>query len=53
MSQIKDKALKELGEEKAAIFEAHLMVLEEPELISSTISKVEDEKFNATFALKQ
>jgi len=47
--QIKDKALKELGEEKAAIFEAHLVLLEDPELISSTVDKIESEKINADY----
>lgn len=52
LSRIKDKALKELGEEKAAIFESHLMVLEDPELISSTENKIEAQKFNADYAFK-
>ena len=52
LSRIKDKALIELGEEKAAIFESHLMVLEDPELISSTETKIEAEKFNADYAFK-
>ncbi|HEY8892734.1 MAG TPA: phosphoenolpyruvate--protein phosphotransferase [Clostridium sp.] len=47
--QIKDKALKELGEEKAAIFEAHLVLLEDPELIASTVDKIESEKCNADY----
>ncbi|MCB2362487.1 phosphoenolpyruvate--protein phosphotransferase [Clostridium estertheticum] len=50
--QIKDKALIEFGEEKAAIFEAHLMVLEDPELISSTVDKIEGEKFSADYCFK-
>ena len=50
--QIKDKALKELGVEKAAIFEAHLMVLEDPELISSTVDKIEGEKLSADYCFK-
>jgi len=50
--QIKDKTLKELGEEKAAIFEAHLMVLKDPELISSTVEKIEVEKFSAEYCFK-
>ena len=52
LSRIKDKALKELGEEKAAIFESHLMVLEDPELISSTENKIEAQEFNADYAFK-
>jgi len=51
--QIKDKALRELGEEKAAIFEAHLMVLEDPELISSTVDKIEGEKFSADYCFNE
>jgi len=50
--QIKDKALIEFGEEKAAIFEAHLMVLEDPELISSTVDKIEGEKFSADYCFE-
>jgi len=52
LSHIRDKALRELGVEKADIFEAHLMVLEDPELISSTVNKIEDEKFNADYSFK-
>lgn len=52
LSQIKDKAFKELGEEKAAIFEAHLMLLEDPELILSVANKIEAEKFSATYCFK-
>ena len=53
LSQIKDKALKEFGEEKAAIFDAHLMVLEDPELITSTENKIEAEKFSADYSFKE
>ncbi len=51
--KIKEKALLELGEHEAQIFEAHLLVLEDPELIESTISKINDEKVNADFALNE
>ncbi|RKD23635.1 phosphotransferase system, enzyme I, PtsI [Caminicella sporogenes DSM 14501] len=50
---IKEKASKELDEGKSAIFDAHIMVLEDPELISSTLSKVESEGINAEYAFKE
>lgn len=53
LSSIRDKALKELGEEKSAIFDAHLMILDDPELISSTLNKIETEKLNVEYAFKE
>lgn len=53
LSKIKDQSLEEIGEEKAAIFEAHLMVLEDPELISNTVNKIETEKLNAEYCFDQ
>lgn len=50
---VRDKALKDLGKKEAAIFEAHLMVLDDPELIKSTKDKITNEKLNAEFALKE
>ena len=47
LTKVKEKALQELGEHEAEIFEAHLLVLEDPELIDSAISKIRDEKVNA------
>ena len=37
LTKVKEKALVELGEHEAQIFEAHLLVLEDPELVESTI----------------
>ena len=51
--KVKEKALSELGEHEAEIFEAHLLVLEDPELIDSSISKIKDEKVNADYALNE
>ena len=51
--KVKEKALSELGEHEAQIFEAHLLVLEDPELIGSAISKIRDEKVNADYALNE
>ena len=53
LTKVKEKALAELGEHEAEIFEAHLLVLEDPELIDSAISKVRDEKVNADYALNE
>ncbi|MDK2918142.1 MAG: phosphoenolpyruvate-protein phosphotransferase system enzyme [Candidatus Petromonas sp.] len=50
---IKEKASKELDEEKSAIFDAHIMVLEDPELISTTLNKIESEGLNAEYAFKE
>lgn len=53
LTKVKEKALAELGEHEAEIFEAHLLVLEDPELIDSAISKIRDEKVNADYALNE
>ncbi|ELK21489.1 phosphoenolpyruvate-protein phosphotransferase [Anoxybacillus flavithermus TNO-09.006] len=48
---IQAHALKELGEDKAAIFSAHLLVLSDPELVQAVEQKIEQERVNAEFAL--
>lgn len=53
LTKVKEKALTELGEHEAEIFEAHLLVLEDPELVESAVSKINDEKVNADFALNE
>jgi len=53
LTKVKEKALVELGEHEAEIFEAHLLVLEDPELVESAVSKINDEKVNADFALNE
>lgn len=50
---IRDKANVELGADKAAIFEAHLLVLSDPELVSPIEDKIKTDKVNAEFALKE
>jgi len=42
-----------LGADKAAIFDAHLLVLSDPELIHPIEEKIENEKVNAEHALKE
>ncbi|SEN32601.1 phosphoenolpyruvate--protein phosphotransferase [Mesobacillus persicus] len=53
LDQIRIRADKELGADKAAIFEAHLLVLSDPELISPIEDKIKTEKVNAEHALKE
>jgi phosphoenolpyruvate-protein phosphotransferase (PTS system enzyme I) len=53
LSQIRDRAKIELGQDKAAIFEAHLLVLSDPELIKPIEDKISTEKVNAESALKE
>ncbi|MGD7043490.1 phosphoenolpyruvate--protein phosphotransferase [Jeotgalibacillus proteolyticus] len=50
---IRDRAKTELGEDKAAIFEAHLLVLSDPELISPIEDKIKQDAVNAEAALKE
>lgn len=50
---IRDNAHKELGADKAAIFDAHLLVLSDPELISPIEDKIKTDKVNAESALKE
>ncbi|RKD75699.1 phosphotransferase system enzyme I (PtsI) [Sinobaca qinghaiensis] len=52
LTLIKDKTLKEMGEDKAEIFSAHLLVLEDPELIDAVEAKIK-EGVNAEFAMKE
>ncbi|WP_425475061.1 phosphoenolpyruvate--protein phosphotransferase [Anaeromonas gelatinilytica] len=53
LNSVKEKALKDLGKEEAEIFEAHLMVLDDPELIKSTKDKITNENLNAEYAFKE
>ena len=50
---IRSKAAESLGEEEAQVFDAHLMVLSDPELIGSIESSINDNKVNAESALKE
>ncbi len=50
---IRDKAAKTLGEAEAQVFDAHLMVLSDPELIGQIKQNITDNKVNAESALKE
>ncbi len=53
LTAIKEKAFAELGEDKAEIFSAHLLVLSDPELVDAVKSKVAEESVTAEYALNE
>jgi phosphotransferase system enzyme I (PtsI) len=53
LETIRARALEELGEDKAAIFSAHLLVLSDPELLNPIKEKIETESVNAEYALRE
>ncbi|MGE8079810.1 phosphoenolpyruvate--protein phosphotransferase [Peribacillus loiseleuriae] len=53
LEAIKEQARKELGDDKAEIFAAHLLVLSDPELINPIKGKIKSEQVNAEFALNE
>ncbi|MYL33655.1 phosphoenolpyruvate--protein phosphotransferase [Pontibacillus yanchengensis] len=53
LEKIKNHALESLGEEKAEIFSAHLLVLSDPELIQPITDKIKNENVNAESALDE
>ena len=50
--KIKEKAARDLGEEEAEIFEAHAMVLDDPEFVDSITAEINTNGVNAEFAVK-
>ncbi|WP_077211339.1 phosphoenolpyruvate--protein phosphotransferase [Bacillus dakarensis] len=53
LESIRDHAKENLGEDKAAIFDAHLLVLNDPELTNPIEDMIKTEKVNAEHALKE
>lgn len=53
LEAIKARTLQELGEKKAEIFESHLLILNDPELIEPVKSKITSESVNAEYALNE
>ncbi|WZY00774.1 phosphoenolpyruvate--protein phosphotransferase [Bacillus sp. FSL W7-1360] len=51
LAHIQEKTRQELGEEKAEIFAAHLLVLSDPEFVEATKSKIETDRVTAAYAL--
>ncbi|MDF2869771.1 MAG: phosphoenolpyruvate--protein phosphotransferase [Anaerocolumna sp.] len=50
---LSQKALEEAGEESAAIFEVHAMMLEDDDYIDSVLNMISQEKVNAEYAVHQ
>jgi phosphotransferase system enzyme I (PtsI) len=50
---LKSKALSDMGQDKADIFEAHLMMLQDPDIIEQVEARILSEKLNAEFAYKE
>ncbi|MBU6948798.1 phosphoenolpyruvate--protein phosphotransferase [Staphylococcus haemolyticus] len=53
LTKIRNNAEKQLGPDKAAIFDAHLLVLDDPELIQPIEDKIANEKVSAPEALNE
>ncbi|MDR1567129.1 MAG: phosphoenolpyruvate--protein phosphotransferase [Streptococcaceae bacterium] len=53
LSAIREKAAQSLGEEEAQVFDAHLMVLADPELVNGVKENIRGKQVNAEAALKE
>ena len=53
LREIKAKVKDKMGKEEAQIFAAHLMAVEDPELIKLAEKKIDEERINAEAALEQ
>ena len=50
---IKENALTSLGADKAAVFEAHLLILDDPEFMGTVKTDIESKVINAEYAFKE
>ncbi|MBE5890399.1 MAG: phosphoenolpyruvate--protein phosphotransferase [Lachnospiraceae bacterium] len=53
LAALYEKALKEVGEVNAAIFEVHQMMLEDPDFVEAVIGIIENQSVNAEYAVAQ
>lgn len=53
LEAIRDHARETLGKDKAEIFEAHLLILNDPEIVNPIEDKIKNEKVNAEVALQE
>ncbi|AEI38896.1 phosphoenolpyruvate--protein phosphotransferase [Paenibacillus mucilaginosus] len=53
LEALKERTRVQLGDEKAEIFESHLLVLGDPELIDPVKEKIRSERINAEWALQE
>lgn len=51
LKQLYDKALQEVGEANAAVFEVHMMMLEDDDYVSSIVNMIETQEVNAEYAV--
>ena len=52
LTKIKEKAFVEMGEEKAAVFEAHITLLDDPEFTGAMLLEIENNSINAMKAVE-
>ena len=52
LTAIKDKALAEIGEHEALVFEAHLTLLDDPEFTGGMLAEIENSSVNAMKAVE-
>ncbi len=53
LEAIKERTLQEMGEKKAEIFQSHLLILSDPELIDPVKDKITSDMVNAEYALNE
>ncbi|MCW8106525.1 phosphoenolpyruvate--protein phosphotransferase [Lactobacillus mulieris] len=53
VESVRDIAKENLGEEEAQVFEAHLLILNDPEYIGAIKQEIKDSKVNSEFALDE
>ncbi|GHU31769.1 hypothetical protein FACS1894166_03820 [Bacilli bacterium] len=53
LTKIKDMVLKKLGEEKANIFDAHILLIQDPEIQKEVESTIKTNKCNAAYVVEQ
>lgn len=53
LEAIKERTLQELGEKKAEIFESHLLILNDPELLTPVRDKIAADQVSAEYALNE
>lgn len=53
LEQIKERAKVSLSEEEAEVFSAHILMAQDPELVSQTQDKIKNDKLNAACAYKE
>ncbi|HAX72589.1 MAG TPA: phosphoenolpyruvate--protein phosphotransferase [Firmicutes bacterium] len=53
LQKIKVKAAQNLSEEEAAVFDAHINMANDPELLTQVVDKIQNENVNAAFAFDE